>query len=167
MVDGGSLLQRIPWKKGNSFSSIFKAYQNHLKNNYHDNVIVVFDGYLSSCSTKDTTHLRRSKGKTSREVQFQVDMTLQVSKEEFMLNKKNKQRFIDLLAINLKDEGINVVQCEGDADVSVVLAALKESENRPVCVHGEDTDLLVYLLHYAKCNRSLFFTTSKTKTNVF
>ena len=91
-------------------------------------------------------------------------MKLQTPKAEFMLNKKNKQRFIDLLSINLTKQGIDVTQCKGDADVSIVNAATSESENTPVCVDGEDTDLLVYLLHYIQSNTKVFLASSKSST---
>ena len=62
VLDGGALLHRIPWNKGSTFSEIFKTYSDYVLNKYGE-AIVVFDGY-EVASTKDLTHMRRSKGKS-------------------------------------------------------------------------------------------------------
>ena len=44
VIDGGSLLQRIPWKRDESFNSIAKGYVEYIQQKF-TNPIVVFDGY--------------------------------------------------------------------------------------------------------------------------
>lgn len=61
-----------------------------------------FDGYASGSSTKDVTHLRRSKGKSSTDIHFIPDMTLQTRKDLFFANPNNKQRFIICSAVGSK-----------------------------------------------------------------
>ena len=61
VLDGGSLLQRIAWKKGDTFEDIASMYMKHVSKNFL-NPVVVFDGYESGPTTKDMTHNRRSKG---------------------------------------------------------------------------------------------------------
>lgn len=34
VVDGGSLLQRIPWKKGDTFKDIASMYMKHVSKNF-------------------------------------------------------------------------------------------------------------------------------------
>jgi len=60
---------------------------------------VVFDGYVSGPSTKDATHLRRQNGrKTACDVHFDGEMLICDTKEKFLSNPGNKQRFIYTLA---------------------------------------------------------------------
>jgi len=54
VLDGGSLLQRIPWKKGDTFEDIASMYMKHVSKNFL-NPVVVFDGYKSGPTTKDMT----------------------------------------------------------------------------------------------------------------
>ena len=60
VLDGGSLLHRIPWEKKVLIKEILLKYQTFVKNNYGE-CLVVFDGYDKS-STKDMTHVRQRKG---------------------------------------------------------------------------------------------------------
>ncbi|CAG2217708.1 unnamed protein product [Mytilus edulis] len=61
VIDGGSLIQRIPWKKGATFAEICQSYIDHINNRYPI-PIIVFDGYGSDQRQKDHVHERRSKG---------------------------------------------------------------------------------------------------------
>ena len=92
VLDGGALLHRIPWNKGSTFSEIFKTYSDYVLNKYGE-AIVVFDGY-EVASTKDLTHMRRSKGKSGPIVSFTPDMKLSGTKDLFLSNKTNKQNFV-------------------------------------------------------------------------
>ena len=47
MLDGGALLQRIPWEKGAIFKEICTTYTEYVTRKY-GNAIVVFDGYQAS-----------------------------------------------------------------------------------------------------------------------
>ena len=44
VLDGGSLLHRIPWPRGATFGKIIDMYAKYVRNRY-SNAIVVFDGY--------------------------------------------------------------------------------------------------------------------------
>ena len=59
VVDGGSLLQRIPWIVGDSYAEICNSYIQYLISHYgcKEKITVVFDGGYLEASTKDTTHL--------------------------------------------------------------------------------------------------------------
>ena len=52
--------------------------------------IVVFDDYYGT-STKDMTHRRRAKGQAGATVAFTEDMKPTIKKEQFLVNKTNKQ----------------------------------------------------------------------------
>ena len=68
VLDGGALLQRIPWMKGVTYSEILGTYTEYVTRKYV-HAIVVIDGYLNS-STKDKTHQRRLKSKNGATVTF-------------------------------------------------------------------------------------------------
>ena len=90
VLDGGSLLQRIPWKKGHTFEDIASMYMKHVTKNFL-NPVVVFDDYESGPTTKDMTHNRRSKGVFGQNVMFTPTMPLRSKKENFLSNSDNKQ----------------------------------------------------------------------------
>ena len=75
-------------------------------------------------------------------------MALSFSKDKFLSNDTNKQNIINLIGKILQIAGYNVVFSQEDADVDIVLAAIKESHYQNVTVVGEDTDLLILLLYY-------------------
>ncbi|CAG2193658.1 unnamed protein product [Mytilus edulis] len=142
VIDGGSLLYRIPWIKGQTFSQICMKYIDHIRKRF-SNPTVVMDGYNSS-STKDITHLRRSKGIQSNTITFTRDMPLRVKKETFLLNQSNKQRFVEMLIDTFQEHSIEAIQAKEDADLLIVKTAVEKSNRQEVVIYGEDTDLLIF-----------------------
>ena len=122
-LDGGVLLQRIAWIKGRTFESICHTYIRHILKHYGTSIIVVFDGYHGP-STKDTTHLHRSKGRGSRLVKVARNNKLVVKKEIILLNQHNKQDFLNILGQELIKADIGVKHATGDADLLIVQTAL-------------------------------------------
>ena len=59
VIDGGALLQRIPWTKCISYINLCQMYVAFVHSNYQ-NAHIVFDGYSSGPSTKDETHQSRT-----------------------------------------------------------------------------------------------------------
>lgn len=108
MVDGGSLLQRLPWTFGSSFHQICSDYCNLVKANY-GSAHVVFDGYCNGPSVKDVTHERRTKGTVGTRVQFDFRTPFKTKKETFLSNVENKQNFIDMLGNHLTEVGCKIV----------------------------------------------------------
>ena len=92
VIDGGWLLPQIPWSKGSKFKDICDDYLNFVIIHYSKQCTVVFDRY-PDFSTKDTTHMRRTKVKVGRSIKPALNNTLSVKKEDFLLNKNNKQDF--------------------------------------------------------------------------
>ena len=70
VIDGGSLVQRIPWSQGITYSEVCQTYIRHLQTNYKfmENVTVVFDGGYLELSTKYTTHIHRNNGRVSKTI---------------------------------------------------------------------------------------------------
>ncbi|CAC5369996.1 unnamed protein product [Mytilus coruscus] len=160
VIDGGSLLYRIPWIKGQTFSQICMKYIDHIRKRF-SNPTIVMDGYNSS-STKDITHLRRSKGAQSNTITFTRDMPLRIKKETFLLNQSNKQRFVEILMDTFQEHSVEAIQAKEDADLLIVKTAVEKSNRQEVVIYGEDTDLLILLCHLAEKNsHCIFFTTDK------
>ncbi|KAK6176044.1 hypothetical protein SNE40_014405 [Patella caerulea] len=163
VIDGGSLLHRVPWTKGHTFSELCSKYVDLVKKNFRTPTVVL-DGY-NNHSIKDITHIRHNKGIVSNTVTFTKSMLLRVKKETFLANDANKQRFVLLLKETLIENGIEAVQATDDADLLIVQTAVDKSDTKEVVVFGEDTDLLVLLIHHAKQNlKRIYFTSDKQAT---
>ena len=159
VLDGGSLLHHIPWRKDATFSDICQEYVIFMERHYK-NATIVFDGP----STKDVTHLRRCKGTLTPNVTFEEDMPCRLKKDVFLTNQRNKQSYINLLSAKLTAKGFHVKHAAGYADRLIVLTAVEYSETRNVMVLGEDTDILVLLVHLLNVEWSdLFFASMSSK----
>ena len=159
VLDGGALLQRLPWKRGMTYSAICDLCVDYIESNYK-NAVVVFDGCEGGPPTKDTAHLRRTGGCTSTPVKFTADMTLTLKKDLFLTNKENKQAFIKMLDKKLQSSGFRVFHADDDdADVLIVKKAIEVSQTENTAVIGDDADLLVLLLYHARNIKSfdIFF----------
>jgi len=78
-------------------------------------------------------------------------------------NEANKQALIQLIMERMRQNGCDVIQAEGDADVKIAKAAINVSDFKPTTLIAEDTDLLVHLLYYAEVSRcnALYFRSNK------
>ena len=120
--------------------------QTNYVNRKYGRAVVVFHGYQAS-TIKDMKHKRRSKGKHGMTMTFEKNMNLAVSKEVFLSNKENKQRFIFMLDEELSQIGCTVFHDTGDADCLIVKKTMESAAENNVVLVGDDTDLLVLLLH--------------------
>lgn len=164
VLDGGSLIHRLPWTKGATVESICMSYVSYVNNHYED-AVVVFDGYPSGPTTKDVAHIRRAKGVRSAKVNFNDETPIRTKKEEFLSNPSNKQLFINTLGKKLQDSEVQVIHAEEDADLRIVLTAIEISEQHTTTVIGEDTDLLVLLCYHAKDTNNTIYFRSEPKQN--
>ena len=166
VLDGGSLLHRISWAKGQTYNEICDSYVDYVIKRYGEGTTVVYDGYDGKPSTKDTTHVRRTKGKQGIAVHFTGEMRLNMKKTDFLTNLDNKQRFLEMLAIKMNEAKLQAIQSSGDADLLIVQTAIKSAATRPTVVIGEDTDLLILLLHHVNedCQRILFTSEQKSRS---
>ena len=148
VLDGGSLLYRIKWKRNSTYQEIADSYSGFVTKAYGQ-ALVVFDGYPQGPSTKDNTHLRRSAQQHSKLIKFTPDMTFSSIRKTFLNNTENKSQIIDLIASSLKKANCSVVHSVEDADVDIATHACKMASSRDVTVVGEDTDLLILLLYFS------------------
>lgn len=79
VINGGALLQRIPWGHTATFDDICDSYIKYVAKRYVK-ATIVFDDYPTGPSTKDTAHPRRSKGMTSQNVLFEGNMINKMKK---------------------------------------------------------------------------------------
>ena len=77
-------------------------------------------------------------------IDFNEDMVLDIKKERFLSNKKNKRKFLNLLKRKLLEQGYDVHSAEEDADLLIVLTAVELAENLYTVLIGDDTDLWFY-----------------------
>ena len=163
VIDGGALLHRIPWERGATFRSIIKKYTDYVIRRYGE-AMVIFDGY-DSASTKDMTHRRRLKGRKGVKVSFALDMNLTESKDLFLSDSTNKQRFINILGEQLHLSGSQVFHAKSDADLLIVLKAVESAKTMKTVLVGDDTDLLVLLLYHTKLHSFDIYFAPEPKMN--
>ena len=101
VLDGGSLLNRIPWKKGENYGAIAESYADFTVRQYGAGTTVVFDGYEPGPSIKDNTHLRRGHS-IYPIVSFIAETEFSAKKEEFLSRAVNKQKLLWLVSDALK-----------------------------------------------------------------
>ena len=155
VLDGGALLQRLPWTKGETFESVFKRYVKYVTDRY-GKATVIFDGYGHGPNTKDVTHLRRGQG-SGPTVNLTPLTVVSLKKTDFLNNHTNKQSFLVFLGDYLERAGCSIAHARADADLLIVQEAISASQWKDTVLVGDDTDLLVLLLHHAHTSgRALF-----------
>ncbi|KAK7469696.1 hypothetical protein BaRGS_00036278 [Batillaria attramentaria] len=89
-----------------------------------------FYGYTGK-PTKDPAHVRRlNDRKVGPDILFDDDTLLFESKDTFLSNPNNKQRFIDKLSKALMENGFHTAHASGDADCLIVQTSLKRARLR-------------------------------------
>jgi len=89
VLDGGSLLHRLKWKEGSTYSSIVDNYSSFTVKLY-GKATVVFDGYNGRPSTKDNKHLRR-RSSVANNVNIREATQFVWKMQDFLANETNKQ----------------------------------------------------------------------------
>ena len=89
---------------------------------------------------------------------FTENMHLTITKNEFLTNKANKQRFVNMLCEALEKKNCNSYYASADVDLLIVEKAVESATKTDTLLVGDDTDLLVLLSYYASLEYfSLFF----------
>ena len=142
-----------------TFKEICKRCVYYVKKRYRQNCSVMFDRHSGNASTKDTTHLRRSKGKLLRLLLCTGNTIFNMKKEECLLNLKNQQCFLEMLAAEMNTAGMCAMQPSRHADTLIATNAVDIANSKPTVIIGEDTDLLVLLIRLVnkKRYRMIFF----------
>ena len=95
VLDGGSLLHRLKWKEGSTYSSIASNYTSFTVNKY-GKATIVFNGYGGGPSTKDNAHMRR-KSEVTNKVNISRATKFVGKMDDFLSNDINKQAIIHLI----------------------------------------------------------------------
>ena len=135
VLDGGALIQRLPWSHNVTFDSICNKYVNYVEQKYGNSTSTEFDGVGKGPSTKDSTHLRRSGGIVGVEVKFVGSMRLKLKKKHFLPNSRNKQKFILMVSENLQHRGFQTIYAEGDADLLICQTAADSASRHTSSYH--------------------------------
>ncbi len=146
VLDGLAIINRIPWSKNETYASIFATIWKYIKTKYGDRPTIVFDGY-GQPSTKDIAHLKRTRS-VGKEVDFTPEMKCTTTKEDFLSSSKNKT-LIEQFGKFLSEQSCEVFYADGDADVLIVQQAVSSAMKHSTILIGDDTDLLILLLHHA------------------
>ena len=81
-----------------------------------------------------------------------------MTKREFLKNKINKQRFVNMLCEALEKRSCRSCYASTDADLLIVQKAIESAANTDTILVGDDTDLLVILCYHASLDScSLYF----------
>lgn len=84
-------------------------------------------------------------------------MNVTVQQEHFLTNENNKTRLIQLLSDKMT-RGIETVVATGDADGTIVRCGLEKAALHPtVTIIGEDVDLIVLLIAFARPGSNVYF----------
>ena len=165
VLDGGSLLHKLPWQRGSTYNQLAEMYAEFVAQKYK-NATIVFDGYSTQQTTKAATHVRRHG--TSVQVNFTGDMILQDAREKFLANPSNKQRFINLLSETLMKLGFQIHHAKDDADCLIVKTTPDVAASSTTVLIGEDTDILVLLLYHVTDNHhGVYFMPSGRKAKLW
>lgn len=156
---GGLLLHKVILQIDARLLTICESYIHFITKNYHGRrCTVVFDGYCSSTSsTKLAEQQRRYRLSKSADIHSTEDTEINIKQEDFLSNKFNEIRVINMLKVKLEDNGIKTLQAESDADVLIVDTALEMSETTSVGNVGEDVDLIVLLMAKPDAHKDIIF----------
>ena len=94
------------------------------------------------------TYQRRTKGQTGAMVTFTENMHLTMRKYQFLANKENKQRFINMLSMKLVERSCKTYHASGDANMLIVQKSVESASVINTVLVGDDTDLLILLIYH-------------------
>lgn len=150
IIDGGALLHKVRWEKGIKFSEVGNLYLEYIQNQYN-HAVAVFDGYDEE-GTKSHEHLRRNSVPQSTFVKIDPSNSIPFTQDQYLSCIENKAELIKFVSTLLRQSEVEVYNCSGDADSSIVAKSLDYASlrNGPVNVIADDTDIVIMLLHHWK-----------------
>jgi len=90
-------------------------------------------------------------------VSFTAETEFSGKKKDVLSRDKNKADTIALISTALTKKGCHVIQSPGDADVDIVKATVERSRHCTTTLIGEDRDLLILHLHYARTDNEIIY----------
>ena len=102
VLGGGSLLHKVSWTVSHTFAQICQAYVKYIKKQYDSCPTIVSDEGYEAASTKDTTHVRRGKGRIGKTVRLHLNNQLSMSKSDFLFSEATSKTSFLYLVTNLQ-----------------------------------------------------------------
>lgn len=146
ILSGEYLLNKVAWKKNQTYDDILNDYVTHVQQ--YNSPTIVFDAYTSGPSIEDEFHLRKCNGVTGVKIAFTKSMPFNSKKDSFLINKSNKQRFTDMLCDKLIQNGCNIIRANNNLNVEIAKTVMKcsgEAETTHTIAISDDSDLLYVL----------------------
>ena len=104
IIDGGHLLQTVPWPKEGTYGDVCNEYIAYVSNHFGQYATCVFDDYDNPDSSKRSEQDRRVVGNICPSIAFNdVTSLSKHNKKEFLNNRENKKKFIKLLLSTLQE----------------------------------------------------------------
>ena len=141
----------VRWAKGKTFFELAETYHKYyIKKNYDaDNLVVIFDGYNDE-SIKSHEHMRINLIPQSCNVQVLAENKVPFTQDRFLSNIENKSSFVKFLPRKLQEWNVDVINCHGDADATIVKSAMHyaQQSSETIVIVADDTDIAVMLVHH-------------------
>lgn len=144
---GTSFLNRISWKKNQTFRDICLLYLDCAKK--FNNPVIVFD-FVPDGTTRDEFNFRRSKGIRGVNIKFSGHTLFNSKKEHFLANKSNRDCFIAMLSELLTENGCTVLQAKTDQNLSIAETATEMALTCPIIVTADDSEIIIMLCYCFK-----------------
>ena len=107
----GSLLYRLKWTEGCTYTSIADMYASFTVERYGE-ATVVFDGY-DRANTKDNTHKRRNTSVGRISVNITEATKFAGKKEDFLSNENNKKVLTGMITVKLRQRKLHCHTSKG------------------------------------------------------
>ena len=134
---------------GSIYDDVCQMRVNHVKQRY-GTAVLVFDGYTNEPSTKDAIHLIRTRTCSGVTVHFTVICSFSPRKMSSWQIRKIK---------HVLDSP------KQDADMLIVQTTVASAQTKHTILVGDDTDLLVLLLHRDIDASNIFVSPENTQTS--
>lgn len=144
---GNSFLNRIIWKKNQTFREICLMYLDYAKK--FNNPTIVFD-YVPDGTTLDEFNFRRSKGVRGVNVKFSGHTVFNSKREHFLANKSNRASFTAMLSEMLTENGCTVLHAERDQNLTIAETAAEMATTNPIIVTADDMEIIIMLCYCFK-----------------
>lgn len=144
---GNSFLNRISWKKNQTFREICLMYLDYA--NKFNNPTIVFD-LVPDGTTLDEFNFRRSKGIRGVNIKFSGHTVFNSKREHFLANKSNRACFTAMLSEMLTENGCTVILAKRDQNVTIAEKAAEMALTSPIVVTADDMEIIIMLCYCFK-----------------
>lgn len=143
ILSGDYLINKVAWKKNQTYNDILSDYVVYVQK--YNNPTIIFDTYTSEPSILDEFQLRSSKRMSGVKIAFTGSMPFNSTKETFLFNTHNKQRFTDMLSEKLIETGYTVLKANSNLNVMIARTAMNFAVEEETIVISDDPELLYVL----------------------